>query len=525
MSIPTSRRLLLQGGGAALALGAIGSLGALSQRQAQAAATGENWTAPVRSPYGPLASTADDSTGLPLLLLPPGFRYSSFSWTGDRMADGQPVPAKHDGMAVMHGKGGRWFDFGRGNGHGHGHGHDRGDELILVRNHEISAAATSMIAPGTYDTGTIDTNGSRAGGGTTTLRFRNGRWISAEASLAGTTQNCAGGRTPWGTWLSCEEVKTNARSTAGRRHGYVFEVHPEAERTTGRPLTAMGRFSHEAVAIDPRTGIIYLTEDDRNKSGLYRFIPDDRSGRYGALDHGGRLQAARVRRRPNADLVVAHVGDEYQLDWIDIEQPDMDAVTAPIGFPDIGAGETLSGPFAQSWAEGGLRMSRGEGIFYADGRMFIVDTSTGKEPSGRLGRGYGAVWVLDLASQRLRALFVSDSQIAAHNPDNVTVSPRGGVVLCEDPDAAPSGSPDTYGPGTRLVALTRQGAPFYLLKNNVELTAGQIADAGKTIGEGDYRASEFAGACWSPEGRTLFVNIQTPGITFAITGPWERGPL
>jgi secreted PhoX family phosphatase len=99
------------------------------------------------------------------------------------------------------------------------------------------------------------------------------------------------------------------------------------------------------------------------------------------------------------------------------------------------------------------------------------------------------------------------------------------VVLCEDPDAAPAGSPDNYGPGTRLVALTHQGAPFYLLKNNVELTAGQIADAGKTIAEGDYRASEFAGACWSPEGRTLFVNIQTPGITFAITGPWERGPL
>ncbi|MGK9167767.1 PhoX family protein [Inquilinus limosus] len=521
MSLPTSRRLVLQGGAAAVALGVMDSLGALSLRQAQAAAKGENWTAPVPSPYGGLAPVADQSTGLPLLLLPPGFSYSSFAWTGDRMADGQPVPARHDGMAVMADRG----RFGWGGWHGRGRGHGRDPELVLIRNHEVSASATPISAPGTYDTGTIGTTGQRAGGGTTTLRFRDGKWQTAEASLAGTLVNCAGGPTPWGTWLSCEEVKTNALSSAGRRHGYVFEVHPEAERTTGRPLVAMGRFSHEAVAIDPRTGIVYLTEDDRNKAGLYRFIPDDRSGRPGSLEHGGRLQMARARRRPNADLVVAHIGDEYELEWIDIREPDMDAVAAPTDFPDIGAGETLSGPFAQGWAQGALRMSRGEGIFYADGMMFIVDTSTGVEPSGRRGRGYGAVWVLHLASQRLRALFVSESQIAAHNPDNITVSPRGGVVLCEDPDAAPDGSPDAFGPGTRLVGLTRRGAPFYLLKNNVELTASQIAGAGKTIAEGDYRDSEFCGACWSPDGPTLFVNVQSPGITFAITGPWERGPL
>jgi hypothetical protein len=131
------------------------------------------------------------------------------------------------------------------------------------------------------------------------------------------------------------------------------------------------------------------------------------------------------------------------------------------------------------------------------------------------------VWVLDLASQRLKALFVSGNQLAANNPDNITVSPRGGVVLCEDGGE----SPDQYGPGSRMLGLSRRGESFYLCKNNVELTDTQIAGADKTIAEGDYRGSEFCGACWDPFGRTLFVNIQSPGITFAITGPWWYGGL
>ena len=131
------------------------------------------------------------------------------------------------------------------------------------------------------------------------------------------------------------------------------------------------------------------------------------------------------------------------------------------------------------------------------------------------------MWVLDLANQRMRALFVSGHQLAAHNPDNITVSPRGGVVLCEDGGE----SPDDYGPGARVLGLTRGGESFYLAKNNVALTASQIASADKTIAEGDYRDSEFCGACWDPGARTLFVNIQTPGITLAISGPWQRGPL
>lgn len=510
-----SRRQVLKGSAAAMAMGAMGSLGALYSRQALAATHGATQASPIPSPYGPLSPVADRTTGLPLLQLPRGFSYRSFGWSGDAMADGQLCPDRHDGMAVV--------GFRRARHGGRKDDRHHGTELVLIRNHE-RGAASPILAPGMYDSGDIG-GGARAGGGTTTLGYGARGWQSLEPSLGGTLVNCAGGPTPWGTWLTCEEIKTNAVSSAGRKHGYVFEVHPDAERTSGQPLVSLGRFSHEAVAIDPRTGIVYLTEDDRNKSGFYRFIPNDSRGRYGSLQNGGRLQMARVRGQANVDLTTASIGAEYKLEWIDIPDPDLDNLPAPGGFPDIGAGDTLSGPFAQGWAEGGLRMSRGEGIWYSYGKLFIVDTSCGVGADGRKGRGYGAVWVLDLHSQRLRALFVSGQQLAAHNPDNLTVSPRGGVVLCEDPDAAPSGSPDEYGPGTRLVGLTRQGESFWLCKNNVQLTASQIAGADKNVPEGDYRESEFCGACWDPFGRTLFVNIQSPGITVAITGPWQRGPL
>ncbi len=520
-NLDPSRRQFLKGSAAAMAVGATASLTGLYSRQLLAASDPVR-TAPITSPYGPLAPVADQSTGLNLLQLPRGFSYQSFAWSGDVMADGQPCPDRHDGMAVVspaHVRdGGRDDDDdGRGAGRGRAEDRGRGPTMVLIRNHE-RGAASPFDAPGMYDTGDIG-GGARSGGGTTNLTWRHGHWLGVEPSLGGTLVNCAGGATPWGTWLTCEEIKTNAVSSTGRRHGYVFEVHPRAERTTGRPLVGLGRFSHEAVAIDPLTDYVYLTEDDRNKSGLYRFIPNNRRGRFGSLENGGRLQAARVKGRSNADLIVTTIGTQYALEWIDIAEPDLDGIAAPAGFPDISAGETLSGPFAQAWAEGGLRMSRGEGIWYSNGKMFIIDTSTGTDSTGRKGRGEGAVWVLDLRRMRLEALFVSGNQLAANNPDNITVSPRGGVILCEDGGE----SPDQYGPGSRLIGLTHSGESYYFGKNNAELTDVQIAGADKSIAEGDYRDSEFCGACWDPRGETLFVNMQTPGITFAITGPWRRG--
>lgn len=511
------RRKILAGSAALAAASVTGTLGALYSRRLVASGDPLRF-APVPSPYGPIAPVADASTGLELLQLPPGFSYSSFGWTGDPMADGQPTPDRHDGMAVM-------LAQGIGRGVGNGRGRARGLELVLIRNHERGVGATAIDAPGVYDGAEVSVvaPGARVTGGTTNLWFRDGQWLHARASLGGTLTNCAGGRTPWNTWLTCEEVTTNLTSDAGNRHGYVFEVNRDPERTSAVPIVGMGRFSHEAVAVDPLTSDVYQTEDNRNRAGLYRYRPFDRSGRPGSLEKGGVLQAAKVRGVVNADLNAPAIGDEFELQWVDILMPDADSAVNPFGagLPGVGANEVLSGPFIQAWDAGALRMSRGEGAWYSDGSIFIVDTAAGIDSSGRRGRGEGAVWELDIASQRLRAIFASGDQLAANNPDNLTVSPRGGILLCEDGGL----SQDAFGPGARLVGLSPEGESFYFAKNNVVLEDADLERAGKLVAPNDYRSSEFAGATWDPWGRTLFVNIQTPGITFAITGPWERGYL
>lgn len=483
--VDTRRRRLLQ---VAAAVPFIGLL------QACSGGRGIGQASPGASPYGPLQPVKDLSTGLPLLQLPPGFSYASFSWTGDAMADGQPVPARHDGMGVI---GERVVDGER--------------ELVLVRNHENGLGGL-INAPAQYDS--VQLVGGQPAGGTTNLHFRpaSRSWRSARASLGGTLVNCAGGVTPWGTWLSCEETAQDHSAAGGRRHGYVFEVGAEPAQTSADPIIAMGRFRHEAVAVDPASGSIYLTEDNRNRSTLYRYLPTDRTPAPGALARGGRLQAARVRGLANADLTAPVLGDECLLEWIDIAAPDAD----PGAFEDGQA----SGPFLQAWAEGALRMSRGEGIWYSDGKMYLVDTSAGRDSLGRSGRGNGCVWQLDLAHMRLQAVFVSEDALVANNPDNITLSPRGGVLLCEDG----GGVSDAYGSGNRLLGLSGAGA-YIFAKNNVVLSSSEIAAAGKQVVAGDHRGSEFCGACFDSRGEVLFVNVQSPGITFAIWGPWGLGPL
>ena len=278
----------------------------------------------VPSPYGPIAPVADETTGLKLIQLPTGFRYRSYSWTGDMMSDGIACPSLHDGMAVideLHGdndddrrdrddRGSNRRDdhYGRRDDDRGDHDDDddrrRSSRLVLVRNHE-PGAGTPYILNRPEITFAPD-----GGGGTTNLVFdaRRGRWLSAYSTLAGTIRNCAGGVTPWGTWVTSEE-------TTEPGHGWNFEVGVEAGDPT--PLVDMGRFSHEAVMVDPRTGYVYETEDSGD-CGFYKFVPN----RRGRLERGGSLYMLKVRNEPNADLGSFHpVGTTWPVQWVRIDDP------------------------------------------------------------------------------------------------------------------------------------------------------------------------------------------------------------
>jgi len=426
----------------------------------QSAAAGR--LAPDDRGYGPLLPANDETTGLPLLQLPEGFRYSTFGWTGDPLDSGTRTPNGHDGMAAFAGPDG---------------------SVVLIRNHELNPgpAFDAAIA---YD--------AAAGGGTTTLTFNpsTGRMTGARTSLAGTLRNCAGGPTPWNSWLTCEETTLGPEDNPAlaRRHGYVFDV-PVDGRPTLEPLVAMGRFVHEAVAVDPESGIVYQTED-RRRSGLYRFIPKV----PGRLAEGGQLQMLAVDGRPRSDLRTGQgAGASIGIHWVDIDRPD-EAHVDPKAFDG-------GGVFAQGLARGGAIFGRLEGAWYGDGRVFVTSTDGGDAQMGQ-------VWELDIRSQAIRLVFESPGAAVLNMPDNLVVSPRGGLVLCEDGTANPC-----------VHGLTRDGKIVRFARNNMVLNGERNGFTG------DFRNREFAGATFSPDGRWLFLNVQTPGFTIAITGPWERGIL
>lgn len=411
--------------------------------------------------YGPLQPVKDATTGLPLLELPRGFRYLTFGWTGDRMDDGRRTPPLHDGMAAFPGPDGR---------------------VVLVRNHEVNAAPA--FADRAYD--------RQAGGGTTTLIFdpHAERVVSMRASLAGTLRNCAGGHTPWGTWLSCEEtvVGPSRETPLGKQHGYIFEVPPDGV-SNGEPLAAMGCFVHEAIAVDPQTGIVYETED-RSQAGLYRFVPK----KPGRLSEGGTLQMLAINGRPRYDTGNDNRdGTTYHVHWVDVLRPDRPHASA--------AARDGHGVLQQGLQRGGAIFSRLEGACFADGRLFVTATDGG---SARMGQ----VWELNPAADQLRLLFASPAAGTLAMPDNLCLSPRGGLAVCEDGPVVPS-----------IHGLMRDGRIFRFARNAVRIPPGQKGFAG------DFSMSEFAGVTYSPDGQWLFLNVQTPGITFAIIGPWADGGL
>ena len=416
--------------------------------------------------YGELRPVRDQSTGLPLLKLPEGFTYRSFGWTGDPLTSGQKTPAAHDGMAVI--------DV------------DKEGLLTLCRNHELSGnTPTFANSQLTYD--------QQAPGGCVNLVFdgHRGEWKSAVPTLSGTVKNCAGGPTPWNTWLTCEEdvsgpgtIDDGTRLDYGREHGWIFEVGIDGGNP--QPIRDMGRFVHEALAVDPDTGYVYETED-RSQAGLYRFRPNQ----PGDLHQGGRLEMLRVNGAPDLRKNV-DPDREYECSWVPIHDPHRGHAPGTTN---------EQGVFHQGKSLGGTTFARLEGCWYGNGQIYFDATSGGDAQCGQ-------IWTFDPAQSKLKLLFESPSSEVLDSPDNLAVSPRGGVILCEDGDFIPQ----------RMHGLTNDGILFPFAANNVILK-------GQRNGlEGDFRGSEWAGATFSPDGKWLFANVQNPGFTVAITGPWsDRG--
>jgi len=415
--------------------------------------------------YGPLVR---DPAGL--LDLPPGFTYRVISRSGDRMDDGLVVPDRADGMGAFP------LD---------------AERTILVRNHELQArhgstgpfreAARASVP--TFDRGE---DGQPLPGGTTTLVYnqRTGRVESQHLSLVGTIRNCAGGVTPWGSWLTCEEdVSKAGRGGIAQDHGWVFEVPARRSGVVNPvPLKAMGRFNHEAAAVDPRTGIVYLTED-RDDGLFYRFIPNVR----GQLARGGRLQALvhgdmlPWRDSRNWESVDFPVGSWRNVRWLDL-----DNVEAPED--DLRK---------RGHAAGGVLFARGEGLWYGDGEFYFTCTNGGAAKVGQVMRYRPSRFEGEMDEAREPGKlqnFVESTGVEMLNyGDNITVTPFGHLIVCEDAYT------DTV--ANRLRGITPGGRvyPFAL----------------------SHEQTELAGACFSGDGATMFVNIYSPAKTVAITGPWR----
>jgi secreted PhoX family phosphatase len=507
-----TRRQLLKGSGAAITAAFTGPLAALAARDAQAAQAAECLAATastvVASPYGPVKPVNDLTTGLPLIQLPAGFSYKSTGWRGDLMSDGLATPAAHDGMGVV---------VARKVG--------RSSEIILVRNHELSTSsnANNIIGAGRSNVAKHDvgaTNGSYQVGGNTNLVWRDGSWVGSHASFGGLNRPCAGGSSTWGSWLSNEEIRSNAVSNTGKKHGYVFEVPADTSLTAANPepIVGMGRMAHEASAIDPATGYWYLTEDQGNANTLYRFLPANLQGGLNSLHQGGMLQGLAVRGRPGADLRFPTLCQTFDCEWVDVADPDLDG--ASIAIAGVSASVSASGPYRQAYANGAAVFGATEGCWVADGVVYFTDKATGTSPTPRAG----VIWALHLASMTLEAVFVSRDRVVGNSPDNLCVSPRGGVLFCEDGgNSAPTSAPIVT---QDLKALKADGRSYVFARHNYNFTRAQLDAAGKPLAPaGDYRNTEWAGPTFSPDGRVLFVNLYTPGITLAITGPWAKGTL
>lgn len=369
------------------------------------------------------------------------------------MSDGTPRPGAADGMAAFPGP---------------------QNTTVLCLNHELrytgSAAYPVPHVAGDYD--------SNAVGGTSVVlvgpnRSAQQMWVSS----SGTVRNCAGGATPWHSWITVEETEDlPGSSPATESHGWAFEVDPFAPLDGGSPrsvrLDALGRFYKEAVVVDPKTLVVYQTEDTSD-GFFYRFVPAAGTSPrgYGALANApGSLEALRIPGLVDANSAV--VGTDYTPTWHPV--PDPTGIPVRVRY--------------QAYEAPPTRFFRGEGAWWSEVEQAVYFDCTGGGASGH----WGQIWRYTPASNTLTLVYKSTDPSVLEMPDNLLVLPWGDVMLCEDGDG------DNY-----LRILTRNGDVLDFARN-------ALSDA------------EFAGATFSRSPDTLYVNIQGDGITLAIWGPWSR---